>query len=452
MNTDKRKVRGSESVCICVHLWLILFAPLSNASADELYGVGPAATQATTTTAATQPTTRALRKNLPNVVDILEHIDSADGWSAGTMTNVTVIADEPPRIALGYRERLFPREGVWTGPEVETKFPFTELIASFNPHTPDDTGVTLEIRVKQGDAWSPWLFMQSWGRVIFPPTRTIKFDAGAVDIDTIELTKSAEAYQCRVGLVAFNYDTTIAPSIRRLSVCYSGVVADAKEREKLLLKSASAATTLPSDFARDLAVPFHGQGDRRYPRSLWGLICSPTSTSMVLEFHGATFTALENCDRIYDPQYDLFGNWGRAVARAGEVGFDAWLARFRNWDQVKQQIADGTPVVASIRFSKGQVKGFLYERTFGHLLVVRGFTADGGVIVNDPASREKGAGAVYPAAEFAKAWFDNGGVGYVIKKPPKAVPASLVRSSNRMAASPAATAPTTAPVATSVSR
>jgi len=438
-------------------VWLIVasFVP-SLAAAEELYGVGPAAKQtasATTKSAATQPTSRALRKNPPNVVDILQHVEDADRWSAGTMTNIAVIADEPARIALGYRERDFPREGSWTGPEVETDCDFTDLIASFNPHTPDDTGITLEIRVKQADTWSPWLFMQSWGRVVFPPTRTIKFDGGAVDIDTIELTKPAKAYQCRISLIAFNYDTKIAPSVRRLSVCYSGAVDDPQEREKLRPKP----TTLPANFARDLPVPFRGQGDYKNPRSLWGLICSPTSTSMVLAYHGVTFTTVENCDRIYDPQYDMFGNWGRAVARAGEVGLDAWLARFRNWDQVKQEIADGNPVIASIRFRKGQVQGFLYESTGGHLLVVRGFTGDGGVIVNDPARREKGGGAIYPASEFAKAWFDNGGVGYVIRKPAKPMPASLVRGPTLRGATPTAAttspaSPTTAPVAATLGR
>jgi hypothetical protein len=426
------------------------------AHGEDLFGVGPAAKQATTTkSSTTHPTSRAAttRKNPPNVVDILQHVESAADWSAGTMTNVAIVADEvAPRIQLAYQEKNFPREGTWTGPEVETDCEFTDLITSFNPHAPDDTGMTLEIRVKQGETWSPWLFMQSWGRVVFPPTRTIKFDGGAVDIDTIELTKPAQAYQCRIGLIAFNYDTKIAPAVRRLSVCYSGVVDDPKRRAKLIKKP----TTLPADFARDLPVPFRGQGDWKNPRSLWGLVCSPTSTSMVLEYHGAKFTTLENCDRIYDPQYDLFGNWGRAIARAGEVGMDAWLARFRNWDQVKEQIADGNPVVASIRFRKGQVQGFLYESTGGHLLVVRGFTGDGGVIVNDPARRETGAGAVYPASEFAKAWFDNGGVGYVIKKPTKPIPPALVRASaprsNAPPAGAAATAPATAPIDASAAR
>jgi hypothetical protein len=468
MDTDKKKNLTCDlNRCVSVpHRWLILLVVVASFSSaargEELFGVGPEAKQAkqATTVASTQATTRAARKNPPNVIDILEHVDTAAGWSEGTMTNVAIVADEPARIALGYRERFFPREGTWTGPEIETEFPFTDLIASFNPHTPgDDTGVTLEIRVKQGDAWSPWLFMQSWGRVIFPPARTIKFDGGAVDIDEIELSKPAQAYQCRVGLIGFNHDTTAAPSVRRLSVCYSGVVEDAKQREKLRPKP----TTLPANFARDLPVPFTGQGDRTHPRSLWGLICSPTSTSMVMEFHGAKFSVLENCARIYDPQYDLFGNWGRSVSRAGEVGLDAWLARFRNWDHVKQHIADGTPVIASIRFRKGSVQGFLYQSTGGHLLVIRGFTADDGVIVNDPASRAKGAGAVYPASEFAKAWFDNGGVGYVIKKPAKAVPASLVRaatshaeSSQKVAAATTAPAPppapATAPVAAGLAR
>jgi hypothetical protein len=102
------------------------------------------------------------------------------------------------------------------------------------------------------------------------------------------------------------------------------------------------------------------------------------------------------------------------------------------------------PVIASIRFREGDVKGFLYKSTGGHLLVVRGFDENGDVIVNDPASREKGNGPVYPAAEFAKAWFDNGGVGYVIRKPPRPIPAVLVKSPSPTTA--------TAPVATSIAR
>lgn len=53
----------------------------------------------------------------------------------------------------------------------------------------------------------------------------------------------------------------------------------------------------------------------------------------------------------------------------------------------------------------------------GHLLVIRGMTPAGDLIVNDPASMQRGNGAVYKANEFAQAWFDNGGVGYIIRPP-----------------------------------
>ena len=85
---------------------------------EELFGVGPAASdQAATRPATTRESVeeRARRRNPPDVVDILEHVETADRWSAGTMTNIAVIADDPSRIQLGFRERQFPREGTWTG-------------------------------------------------------------------------------------------------------------------------------------------------------------------------------------------------------------------------------------------------------------------------------------------------------------------------------------------------
>ncbi len=339
----------------------------------------------------TSPTTAATPyvDKHPNVVDLTDMIDSTETWSDGTLHNANVFRDDPPRVVMGYFEKKFPKVGTWVGPEVKTEMPFTEMIASFNVNTPGKTGAVLDIRVKVDGEWSPWLYFQSWGKTLTPPTRPVEFSAGKMDIDTLVLNKPAKEYQARVTLQSFEFHPEVRPFIRRLAIVYSGDVTDPEERARLRddqLERLHEPATMPTSWARDLAVPFRGQGDYKNPRPLWSLICSPTSTSMVLQYFGANFTTQENAEAIFDPNYDMFGNWGRAVSRAGELGFDAWLERFRNWDQVKRRIAEGTPVIASIRFKKGEVQGFLYKDTDGHLIVIRGMTPEGDLIVNDPAA------------------------------------------------------------------
>lgn len=51
----------------------------------------------------------------------------------------------------------------------------------------------------------------------------------------------------------------------------------------------------------------------------------------------------------------------------------------------------------------------------GHLLVVRGFTPEGDVIVNDPAAAsDEGVRRVYKRELFQRAWLDRSGVVYII--------------------------------------
>ena len=418
-------------------VWIFAMCVMTRALAqEEVFGVGDAEDflQAPSMQPTTKPTTAPSKekfvrvKNPPGAIDKLVQFDSAGTWSEGTLFNANVIPNAPARIELGFKETGYPRSGSWTSPESKATFPINELIASFNPTCPPGTGVTLEVRVEQNKTWSPWIFMQSWGKCLTPPDRDLKWDGGYADIDTIVLdpSKPATKYQARIGLVDFGFDAApgaARPSVRRLSVCYSGVVTDSKRREKIQrdINDPTTRPTSPTQWARDLKVPFRGQGDFKNPKVLWGMICSPTSTSMVLEYFGVNRPTVENALAIYDPQYDLFGNWGRSVSRAGELGLNAYLTRFRNWDQVHEKIAQGTPVIASIRFKPGTVKGFLYEETAGHLLVIRGFKENGDLIVNDPASRDKGNGVIYKPEEMAKAWFDNGGVGYVIEKPKRSI-------------------------------
>ena len=136
---------------------------------------------------------------------------------------------------------------------------------------------------------------------------------------------------------------------------------------------------------------------------------------MVMQYRGDKGAMVENALAIYDPENEIFGNWGRAVAYAGEHGFEAYLDRVRTWDQVKAYIAKGQPIIASIRFESGTFPSNVMDSTGGHLVVIRGLTADGDAVMNDSASKKRGEGVVYRSEELARAWLRHGGVAYIIR-------------------------------------
>jgi hypothetical protein len=350
------------------------------------------------------------------MVDRLVMLDSAEEWEEGSASGTHVIENRvvmgpAPDVWTKGEGRRYPNRGRWLTQEIEADFPFTEVLPSWNVDAPPDTGIRFEIRVRDAASpeWSPWLHMGSWGRVVHRPDRTVSFEHGTVNVDVLTLDQPADAIQMRAEFLDFNLPHLPrgeGPALRRLAICYSGVVEDPEQRAALM-----PPVEIEGEWVRTLPVPHHGQGVLGRPLS--GLCCSPTSLTMVLQSLGAECTLEENTEAVFDPEYAIFGNWARNVARAGELGFDAWLTRFRSWDQVRAEIAAGNPVIASVRIEEGEITGVTYDG--GHLVVVRGFTPEGDVVVNDPAYSERGEGAVWFADEMATVWFDHGGVAYMIR-------------------------------------
>jgi hypothetical protein len=85
---------------------------------------------------------------------------------------------------------------------------------------------------------------------------------------------------------------------------------------------------------------------------------------------------------------------------------------------MESYVSAGVPVIASIRVRPGELDGAPYPKTDGHLLVVRGFTADGNVIVNDPYAEPGSIRRVYQRAQFERVWQDGShGAVYLIAPP-----------------------------------
>ncbi|WP_428939033.1 C39 family peptidase [Fontivita pretiosa] len=352
----------------------------------------------------------------PNMVDRLIMFDSVERFLAGELEHVAVIHDDPALVVLDDRRlKTYPRYGSWTSPVIQTEFAFTELIPSWNVHAPANTGVRFQVRTRDARSgqWSPWLYVGQWGRT--SAARRIDrplthFQHGVVHTDTLLLDRAADALQVRASLQSFDLDRTINPSVRRVAVSYSGQVNDDGVRAMLI-----ESLPVRGNWAKDLKVPFRAQGDS--PPALRSQICSATATTMVMAWWGVDRPTVENALAIYDESADIFGNWSRAVARAGELGLDAWITRFRNWEQVKAMIQMNQPIIAAIRFKRGEFPSSVLKQSDGHLVVIRGLLPSGDVICNDPASRDKGNGVIYKAEELGRAWFTNaGGVGYVIRR------------------------------------
>jgi Peptidase_C39 like family len=348
---------------------------------------------------------------LAKQADQLVKIDTVETLNDAAMRHVKLVGDKKPKLVLNDPTNSeYPRRGVWMSGEQETDFPFTQMIASWNVKCPPGTGIRFFVRVREKAKgyWSPWLYTGYWGHPS-PANCTIKFPGGWVDEDTLKLSRPAAAWQIKAVLESLETDVKINPSIRRISVTYSGKVSDPELLEKL-----SSPTTHPSTMPAviDLPVPYRAQGDA--PKAMRSQVCSPTSVTMVLAYWGKDYPIATNCQAMWDEDYHMFGNWNRAVARAGEVGLDAWVTHFRNWQQVRATLATGQPIIASIKFKKGEFSSSVLSESAGHLIVIRGMTANGDLICNDPGKRGRGNHVIYKAADMERAWFAHGGVAYII--------------------------------------
>jgi hypothetical protein len=124
----------------------------------------------------------------------------------------------------------------------------------------------------------------------------------------------------------------------------------------------------------------------------------------------------------YDPVYDGCGNWPFNVAFASEHGLRGWVRRFDGLADLERSIAGGIPVIASLRASTGELTGAPYEKTDGHLLVVRGFTAEGDPIVNDPYGERGSIRRVYQRGQFERVWQDGSKGAVYLIAPPEVLP------------------------------
>ncbi len=298
--------------------------------------------------------------------------------------------------------------GTWTSAPVSSPFAFDELgIWASGDGTIHRTSVSA-----QGDA------------------------DGFIAIDTFIRSKKAaplSSYQLRVTLYrADGASATLTPSVRFIGAMTSA-------------ESSFAIPSAPAGVVGELNVPQFSQETHRgeFPEYDGGgeAWCSPTSTAMVLRSWGSGPTAaqlqafpgpgyldgeVDHAARyVYDWNYQGAGNWPDNTAYAATFpGMNGFVTRLRSLAEAERFIAAGIPLVASIN---GKLPGFLFKKTSGHLLVIRGFTASGDVIANDPAVfADADVRKVYGRADFEDVWLGgSAGIVYVIYPDGHPLPANV---------------------------
>ncbi len=299
-----------------------------------------------------------------------------------------------------------------TSPEIATPFKFNEALLSWNVHVPAGAAIGAELRVGRSadNFWSEWLHIGEWGAWPEAWPRVTQFDGGKVDIDYF---RSAERYdRVQYRLRAAGKAQSGPLRIERVALCVSDTsgMPDAFRR-----KTSRRDPPERAKFVRRLPVPFRSQKTER--PELAGRICSPTSVAMVLAYRGVEQPTGKVAQTCYDARHDIYGNWTRAVQGAYALGVPGYLARFADWTDVEHSIADGQPLIISIRVPKvGDLRNAPYPTTDGHLIVLCGFDEDGNALVNDPAVSTPQLGQlVYRREDLQNVWMrETGGLAYVL--------------------------------------
>jgi hypothetical protein len=328
--------------------------------------------------------------------------------------------------------------GRWTSPWTRPGFGLTEAVASWDAATPRGTWVGVQMRGRTpAGRRSSWDTLGTWAS---HESRFHRWTLGRQADDVTEVAVDTLRTRGGTALARWQLRVTL---YRRAGTSATPLVHGLGAMVSRLPGGDPPTTRTTMRRTRDLAVPRRSQMIHRGHYPQWGgggeAWCSPTSTTMLLRFWdrgprprayswipaGHPDPQVDYAARsVYDYGFDGAGNWPFNTAYANRYRTDSFVTRLRSLREAEQFIKAGIPLVASINFGPGELDGAPISSSAGHLLVIRGFTATGRVIVNDPAARRnRGVRRVYRRGQFADAWVGgSGGLVYVIRPPGKGLP------------------------------
>ncbi len=265
-------------------------------------------------------------------------------------------------------------EGTYISKEYQLR-EFSRIVGSWNALTNKDATCEYAISVYANNTWSRYFSYGNWGlgkeNLYYNQSDTY------VSMNTDEIIVGNNYSGTKVRFMATLRRTNAAissPKLARAVMTFTYKNYDYKVD----------VTGLPD--AVDYELPRLYQHDVPV---IGGSICSATTTSMLLMYHGVDLSSTYQYEHQYmaslvaDPGHNnpTYGNWSYNMAAAGAFGRKAYVMRMCSWDELRYYLANNGPVGASIKGTFGSYT------TGGHLIVVRGYRIENGnttVICNDP--------------------------------------------------------------------
>lgn len=162
--------------------------------------------------------------------------------------------------------------------------------------------------------------------------------------------------------------------------------------------------------------PIRALSQRLGPNAIRGGICSPTATAMAMAqlSPNAEHSWPNFVSACRDGATGLYGVWPLNLYQASRLGYLGAVETLTQGAQLRQVLEAQLPLVTSIKYAKGSLKGAPQPQTSGHLVLLHGISK-GKALVSDPAApvlsevrRE------YPLEQFLEAWLRFRGACYLL--------------------------------------
>jgi hypothetical protein len=289
---------------------------------------------------------------------------------------------------------------VITSKPIKTPFGFDSLVMSVSAKLNKNAAVLVQAAVKTTKGWSG-LYKLFYISRNYKKTFTQPGDGFAsVDIDTLIPKEPVQHYKYQITILGKADISLITAAITKAKAKYDACLAE----ETLDL----------TDFVLPLKPVLQ---TTLKDKNLAARVCSPSALTSVLNYYGKKVTLLETIQGVLDESAQIYGAWPLNAAFAAQHGLNAAVVRCNSIAQAEGEVYKGHPIIASIAYKEGKLKGASVKETKGHLVTIIGFDAKGNVTVADSAAKTASTAIMtFDRKQFARVWIKNKkGLAYSIE-------------------------------------